>query len=92
MARRRVGAAVGLALMSWVIVLIVCARVFSRVCTFLLLYMSACVRVYARLREARSLRVSQQRRFDILGGDICSGLEVWLLSVICRATEHTSPA
>ena len=49
------------------------------------------MRVYARLREARSLRVSQQRRFDILGGDIYSGLEVWLLSVICRAPEHTSP-
>ena len=65
----------------------------SRVCVrFSCLYMSACVRVYARLREARSLRVSQQRRFDILGGDICSGLEVWLLSVICRAPEHTSPA
>ena len=99
MARRRDGAAVGLALVSWVIVLIVCARVFSRVLArsrvcvrFSCCYMSACVRVYARLREMRSLCVSQRRRFDILGGDICSGLEVWLLSVICRAPEHTSPA
>ena len=102
MARRCVGAAVGLALVSGVIVLIVlrarvrvfsrvlaCSRVYVRVSC---LYMSACVRVYARLREARSLRVSQQRGFDILGGDISSGLEVWLLLVICRATEQTSPA
>ena len=35
-ARRRGGAAVGLALVSWVIVLIVFARVFARVCMFLM--------------------------------------------------------
>ena len=35
-ARRRGGAAVGLALVSWVGVLIVFARVYARVCTFLM--------------------------------------------------------
>ena len=99
MARRRVGAAVGLAPVSGVIVLIVLRarmRVFSRVCARVCArscsYMSACVRVYVRLRGARSLRISRKRGFDILWGDICSGLEVWLLLVICRAPEHMSPA
>ena len=64
MARRRVGAAVGLALVSWVIVLIVCARVFSRVCAcsrvcvrFSCCYMSACVRfLRASARNAQFVR------------------------------------
>ena len=61
MALRWLVAAVGLAPVSWVIVLIVCARVFARACTFLLLlYERVCAR-FVRLREMRSLCVSQQR-------------------------------
>ena len=56
-ARRRGGAAVGLALVSWVIVLIVCARVFSRVCAlFLFVYERVCARLCAPARSAQFAR------------------------------------
>ena len=66
-ARRRGGAAVGLAPVSWVIVLIVFARVFARACTFLLLlYERVCAR-FVRLREIRSLAFRSSADFTFLG-------------------------
>ena len=65
MARRRVGAAVGLALVSGVIVLIVLRarmRVFSRVCArFLFVYERVCARLCASAGSAQFARFAAAR-------------------------------